>query len=327
MADLVRHAVGVDLVEIALRLALGDAVPDELVEPAFQQPLAIRFLTAEPGPLPTGTVTRIGELEPVLACEGVVQADTYLQVGETIRPVRARRRPARLRDRDRGDVHRRRSPGPRRRRPASRSRSMTDSRVELVARGVRRDRRPVRGLAGRDRGRPDRSLRGRPRPPAASGRPRARARLRRTARPPRGRCRRATGSPPSTSRQPRSSARGGPRPGATVIASETCSRSGCEPGSFDAVCSFYALNHVPRERLGELLDAHRRSGSTPDGLLLASFGTGDLEAWTGSWLGTETFFSSWDARGQPLARRRRGPRDRLATSSSRSSRASPSPGR
>jgi biotin carboxylase len=88
MADLVRHAVGVDLVEVALRQALGEPVPDELALPRFQQPLAIRFLTAEPGPLRTGRVTRIGSLEPVLAAEGVVQADTYLQVGETIRPVR-----------------------------------------------------------------------------------------------------------------------------------------------------------------------------------------------------------------------------------------------
>jgi biotin carboxylase len=88
MADLVRHAVGVDLVAIALLQALGDPVPDELVEPRFQQPLAIRFLTADPGPLPVGRVTRIGELDPVLACEGVVQADTYLRPGETIRPVR-----------------------------------------------------------------------------------------------------------------------------------------------------------------------------------------------------------------------------------------------
>ena len=56
--------------------------------PQLTQPLAIRFLTAEPGPLPTGQVARIGSLEPVLAAEGVVQADTYLQVGETIRPVR-----------------------------------------------------------------------------------------------------------------------------------------------------------------------------------------------------------------------------------------------
>jgi biotin carboxylase len=88
MADLARHAVGVDLVEVALRQALGEEVPDELVVPQFMQPLAIRFLTAEPGPLPTGKVTRVGGLEKVLAFPGVVQADVFLQVGETIRPVR-----------------------------------------------------------------------------------------------------------------------------------------------------------------------------------------------------------------------------------------------
>ena len=88
MADLVRHAVGVDLVQIALLQALGEFVPDDVALPRFTQPLAIRFFTAEPGPLPTGRVTRIGELDPVLASEGVVQADTYLQLGETIRPVR-----------------------------------------------------------------------------------------------------------------------------------------------------------------------------------------------------------------------------------------------
>jgi biotin carboxylase len=88
MADLVRHAVGVDLVEVQLRIALGQELPDELVRPRFEQPLAIRFLTAAPGPLPTGRVTGIGSLEKVLAFPGVVQADTYLTVGETIRPVR-----------------------------------------------------------------------------------------------------------------------------------------------------------------------------------------------------------------------------------------------
>ena len=56
--------------------------------PRFNQPLAIRFLTAEPGPLPTGRVMRVGSLEKVLAFPGVVQAETYLQVGEVIRPVR-----------------------------------------------------------------------------------------------------------------------------------------------------------------------------------------------------------------------------------------------
>ena len=88
MADLARHAVGVDLVETALRFALGEPVPDELARPQVQQPLAIRFLTASPGPLPTGRVLSVGPLDEVLAATGVVQADTYLQVGETIRPVR-----------------------------------------------------------------------------------------------------------------------------------------------------------------------------------------------------------------------------------------------
>ena len=88
MADLARHAVGVDLFEVAVRQALGEPVPDELARPQRQQPLAIRFLTASPGPLPTGRVTEIGPLDDVLAAPGVVQAEAYLQVGETIRPVR-----------------------------------------------------------------------------------------------------------------------------------------------------------------------------------------------------------------------------------------------
>jgi biotin carboxylase len=88
MARLALHAVGVDLIDVALRQALGENVPDDVVLPRFQRPLAIRFLTAEPGPLPSGRVRRIGSLEKVMAFPGVVEADTYLSVGETINPVR-----------------------------------------------------------------------------------------------------------------------------------------------------------------------------------------------------------------------------------------------
>jgi biotin carboxylase len=88
MADLVRHALGVDLVEIALRQALGENVPDDLCMPRFRQPLAIRFFTAEPGPLPTGKVLAVGGLERILEAPGVVQAESYMVPGETIRPVR-----------------------------------------------------------------------------------------------------------------------------------------------------------------------------------------------------------------------------------------------
>ena len=87
MADLVRHGVGVDLVRIALHQALGRPVPDELVVRRFRQRLAIKFLTAEPGPLPTGVVRRVGSLTEALAQPGVVQAGSYIEIGETIRPV------------------------------------------------------------------------------------------------------------------------------------------------------------------------------------------------------------------------------------------------
>jgi hypothetical protein len=75
-------------VEVALRFALGLEVPDELVRPRFSQPLAIKFLTAQPGPLPTGVVQSVGTLDKVRAFPGVVQADVFIQPGETIRPVR-----------------------------------------------------------------------------------------------------------------------------------------------------------------------------------------------------------------------------------------------
>jgi len=64
-------------------------------------------------------------------------------------------------------------------------------------------------------------------------------------------------------------------------------------GSFDAVCSFYVFNHVPREHLGPLLG--RIAGwLRPGGLALNAFGASDLEGWTGDWLGAETYFSSYE---------------------------------
>jgi biotin carboxylase len=87
MADLVRLGVGVDLVDIALRQAKGEEIADELVEPRFQRPLAIRFLTASPGILPTGTVVTIEGLDEVRSSPGILEAGLYIQLGETISPV------------------------------------------------------------------------------------------------------------------------------------------------------------------------------------------------------------------------------------------------
>ena len=63
-------------------------------------------------------------------------------------------------------------------------------------------------------------------------------------------------------------------------------------GSFDAVAAFYSFNHVPREVLSGLL-AQIHSWLVPNGFFLTTFGTGDTESWTGDWLGTRMFFSSF----------------------------------
>jgi len=87
MSELVRHAIDVDLVEVALRQALGQEISDDMVAPRLRQPLAIHFLTACPGSLRPGRLLRVGSLEPLLQLPGVVQAETYFTPGETIRPV------------------------------------------------------------------------------------------------------------------------------------------------------------------------------------------------------------------------------------------------
>jgi biotin carboxylase len=87
MADLVRLGVGIDLVQIALAQAHGERIADAAIQPRFQRPLAIRFLTASPGVLPTGRVVSVTGLEAVRGSPGVLEANLYIQVGETIHPV------------------------------------------------------------------------------------------------------------------------------------------------------------------------------------------------------------------------------------------------
>jgi cyclopropane fatty-acyl-phospholipid synthase-like methyltransferase len=65
-----------------------------------------------------------------------------------------------------------------------------------------------------------------------------------------------------------------------------------EPESFDAVVSFYAFTHVPRELLAPTF-AQIHRWLVPGGLLMTALGTSDTEAWTGDWLGAPTFFSSF----------------------------------
>jgi SAM-dependent methyltransferase len=64
-----------------------------------------------------------------------------------------------------------------------------------------------------------------------------------------------------------------------------------DAGSLDAVASFYALNHVPRELLPGLFERIHR-WLRPGGHLLAVLGAGDVPAWQGDWLGVPMFFSS-----------------------------------
>ena len=65
-----------------------------------------------------------------------------------------------------------------------------------------------------------------------------------------------------------------------------------EPGSFEAVVSFYAFNHVPRELLAPTF-ARIHRWLAPGGFLMTALGTSDNGGWTGEWLGAPTFFSSF----------------------------------
>lgn len=62
--------------------------------------------------------------------------------------------------------------------------------------------------------------------------------------------------------------------------------------SFEAVAAFYSFNHVPRELLPlvfERVHGWLRAG----GWFLVSLGVQDTPGWTGQWLGTTMYFSSY----------------------------------
>jgi formate-dependent phosphoribosylglycinamide formyltransferase (GAR transformylase) len=86
--ELVRAAVGVDLVDVQIRLALGDPPCEDGVRAAPGRPAAIRPLVAGTGALPAGRIARVGPLDKLLAFPGVLGAEVELRVGETIEPGR-----------------------------------------------------------------------------------------------------------------------------------------------------------------------------------------------------------------------------------------------
>jgi ubiquinone/menaquinone biosynthesis C-methylase UbiE len=67
-----------------------------------------------------------------------------------------------------------------------------------------------------------------------------------------------------------------------------------EAASFDGIAALYSLSHLPREDHAALI-GRMCTWLKPGGLLLAAFGAHDSPDWTGQWLGTPMFFSSYDA--------------------------------
>ena len=65
-----------------------------------------------------------------------------------------------------------------------------------------------------------------------------------------------------------------------------------EARSLDAVASFHALNHVPRELLAALF-ARIHTWLRPSSLLVTTLGASDVPGWTGEFLGAPSFFSGY----------------------------------
>jgi cyclopropane fatty-acyl-phospholipid synthase-like methyltransferase len=80
-------------------------------------------------------------------------------------------------------------------------------------------------------------------------------------------------------------------PGAALIRGDmtTCAFA---PASFDAVVSFYAIFHLPREQ-HEALFTRIATWLRPGGYLLASLATNDEPAYTEDFFGTEMYWSNY----------------------------------
>ena len=64
--------------------------------------------------------------------------------------------------------------------------------------------------------------------------------------------------------------------------------------SFDAVCSYYAVIHIPREQHAGVLDGFARV-LRPGGLALLCLGAADLPTWTEQYYGAPMYWSHYDA--------------------------------
>ncbi len=63
--------------------------------------------------------------------------------------------------------------------------------------------------------------------------------------------------------------------------------------TFDAICSYYAIIHIPRSEHSKLLrDFHRIL--KPGGLVLLCMGAGDLPEDVPDWFGTQMYWSHYD---------------------------------
>ncbi len=83
-------------------------------------------------------------------------------------------------------------------------------------------------------------------------------------------------------------------PGATFVVGDMTALT-FPPASFDALCAFYAITHVPRDEHAGLL-ARIASWLRPGGLFVASFSNGGTIGMVeDDWLGAPTYFSGYDA--------------------------------